>query len=320
MKQPKISIIVPVYKAERFLHDCVDSILAQTFEDYELLLVDDGSPDSSGAICDAYAAEDTRVRVFHIANGGANKARALGVSQAAESQYITFVDSDDSLPPTALHDLYTLTDEEYDIIIGNYDCHPKQYADSVIDKLELVRQTYYYNIASSPYAKLFRRELFDDSTFDLPRDFVMGEDFIMNLRLAFACRKKIRIVPTVVYHYNDNAGGIMNTFHYTLDYLARSYHYKKAAIPEKHRKECMPYCIANVLMMNHLVVGYYYKSHTKEKTPLHRQIVADIKEYGCRGYRWERFSLRFSNPVYSRLYLWVHDTIVALKKIKRRWH
>lgn len=95
---PKISVVVPVYKAEKFLHSCVESILAQTFENFELLLVDDGSPDNSGKICDEYAKNDGRVQVFHIANGGANRARALGVAHA-KGEYVTFVDSDDSLPP-----------------------------------------------------------------------------------------------------------------------------------------------------------------------------------------------------------------------------
>ena len=320
MKQsPKISVVVPVYKAERFLHGCVDSILAQTFEDFELLLIDDGSPDSSGKICDEYAENDHRVRVFHTPNGGANKARALGVSESAGSEYITFVDSDDSLPSTALHDLYALAGEEYDIIIGNYDRNPKQYADGEMDNLELVKRIYAYSIASSPYAKLFRRELFDEETFDLPRDFVMGEDFIMNLRLAFACDRKIRIAHTVVYHYNDNTEGIMNTFNYTLDYLGSSYHFKKSVIPEPYRERCMPYCIANVLMMNHVIVGHYYYHKTREKTQLHLQVIEDIRNYGYKGQWWERFALRFANPMFSRLYLGIRAMTQWLKRMKRRW-
>lgn len=317
-RQPKISVIVPVYKAEVFLRSCIDSILSQTFEDFELLLVDDGSPDGSGAICDAYASEDSRVRVFHIPNGGANHARAWGVSHACNSEYITFVDSDDALPPTALYDLYALTSEEYDIVIGSYDRNPKSYIDGDMDKLELVKQIYYYRIASSPYARLFRRELFDDTTFDLPRDFVMGEDFVMNLRLAFACKRRVRVVPTVVYHYNDNAGGIVNTFHYTLDYLARSYHFKKQSIPEAHRKQCMPYCIANVLMTAHIIVGHYYTARTCKRSLLHLQVIDDIRRYGCKGFWWERLALYFANPICSGLYLGVHDISVRLKKLKRK--
>lgn len=316
--QPKISIVVPVYKAEKFLRDCVDSILAQTFKDFELLLVDDGSPDSSGAICDEYAEKDQRIKAFHIPNSGANRARALGVAEAAESQYITFVDSDDTLPSTALQDLYALIGEEYDIVIGSYDSNPKRYADGVIDKVELVRQMYYYNIATSPYAKLFRKELFDESTFDLPRDFVMGEDFIMNLRLAFACQRKIRVSPIVVYHYSDNAEGIMNTFNYTLEYLEKSYYYKKDAIPGEFLDRCMPHCIANILKANHIIVGHYYTTRTYSPTPLHQLIVKDINTYGYKGMWWERFALHFSNPTFSRVYLRIREAIILLKKLKKR--
>ena len=91
---PKISVIVPVYKAEQYIRRCVDSILAQTFTDFELLLIDDGSPDNSGAICDEYAAKDSRVKVFHKENGGVSSARNLGLDNAT-GEWITFVDSDD---------------------------------------------------------------------------------------------------------------------------------------------------------------------------------------------------------------------------------
>lgn len=79
MSNPKISVIVPIYNTEKYLHRCVDSILSQTFTDFELLLIDDGSTDSSGAICDEYAVMDSRVRVFHKENGGVSSARNLGI-------------------------------------------------------------------------------------------------------------------------------------------------------------------------------------------------------------------------------------------------
>ena len=88
-----VSIIVPVYNTEKFLHRCIDSILAQTYTDFELLLIDDGSKDSSGAICDEYAVKDARVRVFHKENGGVSSARNLGLDNA-KGEWITFVDSD----------------------------------------------------------------------------------------------------------------------------------------------------------------------------------------------------------------------------------
>jgi len=107
---PVISVIVPVYKAEAFLRKCTDSVLNQTFRDLELLLIDDGSPDQSGALCDAIAQEDDRVRVFHKPNGGVSSARNLGM-QEAKGTYIAFADSDDWMEPTMLETLYqALTD------------------------------------------------------------------------------------------------------------------------------------------------------------------------------------------------------------------
>ena len=98
---PEISVIVPVYRAESFLRKCTESILSQTFSDLELLLVDDGSPDGSGALCDAIAREDSRVRVFHKENGGVSSARNLGLEEA-RGRYIAFADADDWLPPDGL--------------------------------------------------------------------------------------------------------------------------------------------------------------------------------------------------------------------------
>ena len=91
---PKVSIIVPIYKAEKYLHRCVDSIIAQTFTDWELLLVDDGSPDRSGEICDEYTGRDNRIRVIHKENGGVSSARNAGLD-VAKGQWVVFVDSDD---------------------------------------------------------------------------------------------------------------------------------------------------------------------------------------------------------------------------------
>ena len=93
---PGISVIVPVYMVEKYIHRCVDSILAQTCTDFELILVDDGSPDNCGAICDAYAEKDKRIVVIHQKNGGLSSARNAGLRRATGS-FIAFVDSDDCI-------------------------------------------------------------------------------------------------------------------------------------------------------------------------------------------------------------------------------
>lgn len=108
---PKISVIVPVYKVEKYLAECIESVLAQTFRDFELILVDDGSPDDCGKICDDYAARDSRVRVFHKENGGVTSARRLGVERS-RADWITFVDADDIIFPNALADLLNIVETE----------------------------------------------------------------------------------------------------------------------------------------------------------------------------------------------------------------
>lgn len=118
---PKISVIVPVYNTEKYLRRCIDSILAQTFTDFELLLINDGSRDSSGAICDEYAAKDSRVRVFHKENGGVSSARNVGLDNA-KGEWVIFCDSDDYwICSFALEKLYRFVQQNtIDIVRGEY--------------------------------------------------------------------------------------------------------------------------------------------------------------------------------------------------------
>lgn len=116
---PKISVIVPLYKAEKYIRRCVDSILAQTFTDFELLLIDDGSPDNSGAICDEYAASDSRVKVFHKENGGVSSARNVGLDNAC-GEWITFVDADDWIVKDYLQ-LCIYATEKYNLDLLKFD-------------------------------------------------------------------------------------------------------------------------------------------------------------------------------------------------------
>ena len=117
---PHISIIIPVYNTESYLARCVDSILSQSFIDFELLLIDDGSTDGSGVICDAFADQDGRVRVFHKENGGVGSARNLGIDNA-QGEWLYFVDSDDELMPDGLQVLVDGISEEVDMVMAGYE-------------------------------------------------------------------------------------------------------------------------------------------------------------------------------------------------------
>ena len=113
-----IGVIVPVYKVEKYIAECIESILAQTYTNFRLILVDDGSPDDAGRICDEYAKKDKRITVIHQENAGVTRARACGVEEAKDCEWITFVDGDDTLPIDALTRLMALVNSEADIILG----------------------------------------------------------------------------------------------------------------------------------------------------------------------------------------------------------
>lgn len=117
---PRISVIVPVYNAEKWLHRCVDSILSQTYKDFELLLIDDGSKDTSGLICEEYAGKDPRVRVFHKSNGGIGSARNVGLENL-RGQWVTFCDADDYVFPQWL-EYFSPEDEDIDLKCQGIQC------------------------------------------------------------------------------------------------------------------------------------------------------------------------------------------------------
>ena len=119
MKEGLIGVIVPVYKVEKYIAECIESILAQTYTNFRLILVDDGTPDNAGKICDEFAKKDSRITVIHQENAGVTRARARGVEEASDCEFITFVDSDDMLAKTALEEYMSLMAEDIDIVLNS---------------------------------------------------------------------------------------------------------------------------------------------------------------------------------------------------------
>ena len=210
--QVVISVIVPCYKVEQFLEKCVNSILSSSFKDFEVILVDDGSPDRSGELADDLAKRDDRIRVIHKQNGGVVKARETGV-EAAQGEWITLVDSDDSITPNALEDLYQASvGKDTDIVIGfplgmkfpvipdNYDI--EQYRSDIISGTR---------IQAAPWGRLIRRSIITPFLFDIPRKVRLGDDMIFNIRCAFATEKNPVVVNTYVYDYYTNDASITRT-------------------------------------------------------------------------------------------------------------
>ena len=204
---PVVSIIVPVYNAEKFLHRCIDSILAQTFSDWELLLVDDGSKDASGSICDEYATKDNRIKVFHKENGGVSSARNLGLDHSRGS-WISFVDSDDLLPVQALQ--FQLPNEDVDLVVSGYALEndsdtpilPNFVGINMHENLrDFILANYLNSFLAAPWAKLYKRSIILTNNIRFDENLKLCEDaiFVSNYLLYI---KSIKSIKDVCYIYN----------------------------------------------------------------------------------------------------------------------
>lgn len=212
-----ISIIVPVYKVEKYIHQCVDSILSQTFRDFELILVDDGSPDNCPAICDEYAAKDNRVRVIHKKNSGLSSARNAGLA-ISSGAFIVFVDSDDWLREDALEVLLTRQQQTgADLVLCNIlPVYPPEHsgyvrpatplAEKAMTQSQMVdclteKHNWYYCVA---WNKLYKRRIFDNLRF--PVGYIHEDEAVIH-RIVGQC-SSIAVTPEVLYFYRQTPGSI----------------------------------------------------------------------------------------------------------------
>lgn len=213
----KISIICPVYKAENYLHQCIDSILAQTFTDWELILVDDGSPDSSGEICDKYANQDRRIRTIHKQNEGVSVARQTGL-EVAHGEYVIHVDSDDWVEPNMLEELYKKAkQDDADIVICDYfnnigtkqticrQCPSSLEPQKVL--IELFQQLH-----GSCCNKLARRACYKLYGIEFPRGINYCEDLLTWVQFLSHEEVKVAYLNKAFYHYCDNPESITRSY------------------------------------------------------------------------------------------------------------
>lgn len=211
-----ISVVVPVYNVQNYLVNCIKSILNQTYKNIEIILVDDGSTDDSGSICDSYAKIDNRVKVIHKTNGGLSDARNVGIKNA-NGMYITFVDSDDYIDKNYIESLYILI-TKYDSDIA---CSNMKKTDSLNDKIinknekiniynsiDAIKEILYQrNIDNSAPSKLFKKELFKNILFPVGFAF---EDLDTMYKL-FLQANKIVSTNFAYYLYYQREGSILHT-------------------------------------------------------------------------------------------------------------
>ena len=221
--QPAVSVIVPVYKAEAYLHRCVNSLLAQTFTDFEILLIDDGSPDRSGEICDEYAAKDPRIRVFHKENGGVSSARQLGMDHAI-GEYTIYADPDDWVEPNMLEELYGKAKEtDADMVIcdfytehkGGKQRYVKQQPES-LDSRAVLKQLLFQQLHGSCWNKLVKRACYNKWGIRFPNNLNYCEDVIVLVQLL-QHDIKVSYIMRAFYHYDQHVNTHSITRAYTID-------------------------------------------------------------------------------------------------------
>jgi glycosyltransferase involved in cell wall biosynthesis len=224
--KPLISVVVPVYKVEKYLRPCIDSILAQTFTDFECILIDDGSPDNCPVICDNYAEKDKRIVVIHNKNGGVTSARAAGV-QKSIGEYICFVDSDDTLPKDALSLLVDRTKlYDLDILITAYrrikykiPSIRRYPLEGVVVSEKYIEVLLLHRCSIVIWARLIKKKLFTEYIFNIPRQIINSEDLIMNLRLGLNAEKIGIFNDLITYNYIYRKGSASNDLRIKYDGL-----------------------------------------------------------------------------------------------------
>ena len=216
---PLISVVVPIYNVEKYLKKCLDSILSQSYTNLEIILVDDGSPDNCGKICDEYRNKDSRIIVIHKKNGGLSSARNAGID-ICKGEYLSFIDSDDFISPTYIEDLYSAINK-YKVDIATFSWYREFYDETEnlvkldtsdtttseeLSVSEVLKLMFYQKIPSGVQHRLFIKRIFDDIRFP---EGDLFEEMATVYRTYLAGGKKSTIVYGKEYAYRLRANSIV---------------------------------------------------------------------------------------------------------------
>lgn len=250
---PFLSVVVPIYGVEQYLRECVDSIIEQTFEDIEIILVDDGSKDSCPSICDSYASNDKRIHVIHKKNGGLVSARKAGV-QVAKGEYITFVDGDDSIEKDMYREMCSIAKQtEADMVVEGfqfiYPAKKEMWEDKVepglYHKQELREKIYpvmmchggsmVRNVAPAVWNKIFRKALIYNILMEMDESMKDGED----AAVTYPCLGQAESVffHTKAHHYRYRMNPVSMSRSYNPDWVENASKYSRWLEKEVLRRE-----------------------------------------------------------------------------------
>lgn len=259
-----VSIIVPVYNAAHTLHRCIDSILTQTYTNFELLLIDDGSKDNSFQICDDYAAQDIRVRVFHQSNNGVSSARNLGMDKV-QGNWITFIDSDDILETDYLFHLTQMDDVDMTICCGFFKNGVEQ---RIYDRIGVYNKDEIDQVIGGmgspnhfficPWGRMFKRSIIEAYHIRFIEGINYCEDACFNMEYLLHVENGVRVVEDFSYHYTLTGGGLSTSIkpytHYYKCLQAQMKHYQQYAQRFEDNQYIEDYFIGFHLVSNTLTI------------------------------------------------------------------
>ena len=239
INKPIVSVIVPVYNAEKYLKQCIDSIVEQTYENLEIILVNDGSLDSSGCICDDFATKDQRIKVIHMENAGVSSARNTGL-RISDGKYIMFVDADDKITAECIEILVKAI-EQYDVDIAFGKSFTSDYGKGKMEEAivwqndEALRECLRYCISTfSVWAKLYRKDFIGSTEFST--NIKVNEDALFMFELC--CKKpKVVNISDEIYYYRPNENSVSRSkysdkFEDILSVAERKYQVVKEHFPD----------------------------------------------------------------------------------------
>ena len=289
-----VSVIVPCYKSEKFIKRCIESLIQQTYENIQIVLVDDGSPDSTGIICDRYSKEDSRIVVIHQSNKGVNSARKEGVAVSV-GDWIVFVDPDDYLPLTSVEDFTKNIDDDIDIIVGSF--NGKQYDNTIVPIEEYKHKIILCSeFHGAPWAHMYRRKLFNDFVFEMS-GIKKGQDLLMNIRLAFNAKKNVKTIASKTYNYCVNEDGTISTFNHTIEYESNYQKYRLQSIPQEVREEYMNDIILSMINGLKYVSVSNSSSTVWMRHPYYNRVISLIVSYNVKMGFMDRCLIFVTNPI-----------------------
>ena len=321
-----ISVIIPVYNSEKYLEKCIDSILGQTFQDFELLLIDDGSTDSSGEICDRYAVHDSRIKVLHKPNGGVSSARNIGI-ELALGDWITFVDSDDWVESNYLSTMISHVVDGVDIVISyprtftpnSYDLPAEHYEGLIsAENFSLLFSECGMGKYTYSVTKLYRRTFINKEKLRFDETLSMGEDHIF-LYQSFLKARSVYVSKSIVYNYRYVEGGLSKRTH-DLDVEVYGYKQIRTIIPQVIEKfgianqEVMAQFQAVYSLYIYRVLLALYNGATLatrgKRLKILRSLELSYLGYGQKCSFWKR---RMLNLAFCRFCLPLYDSVRVLQ-------